>query len=82
MKKERRTFEIQMPVSHSVCTPLSEFFPYYGVFSIEKQKSTVAHCIVDYRNTWRRVWDSNPRGREPKRFSRPPRYDHFDNSPY
>ena len=30
---------------------------------------------------WRRVWDSNPRGREPKRFSRPPRYDHFDNSP-
>ena len=31
---------------------------------------------------WRRVRDSNPRGREPKRFSRPPRYDHFDNSPY
>ncbi len=30
---------------------------------------------------WRRVWDSNPRGREPKRFSRPPRYDHFDNPP-
>ena len=30
---------------------------------------------------WRRVWDSNPRGREPTRFSRPPRYDHFDNSP-
>ena len=51
MKKEHRTFQIQMPVSHSVCTPLSEFFPYYGVFSIEKQKSTVAHCIVDYRNT-------------------------------
>ena len=31
---------------------------------------------------WRRVWDSNPRGIAPKRFSRPPRYDHFDNSPY
>ena len=31
---------------------------------------------------WRRVWDSNPRGREPKRFSRPPRYDRFDNPPY
>ena len=31
---------------------------------------------------WRRVWDSNPRGREPKRFSRPPRYDRFDTSPY
>ena len=31
---------------------------------------------------WRKVWDSNPRGREPKRFSRPPRYDRFDNFPY
>ena len=30
---------------------------------------------------WRRVWDSNPRGREPKRFSRPPRYDRFDSLP-
>ena len=25
--------------------------------------------------------DSNPRAREGKRFSRPPRYDHFDNPP-
>ncbi len=30
---------------------------------------------------WRRGWDSNPRAREGKRFSRPPRYDHFDTSP-
>ena len=30
---------------------------------------------------WRREWDSNPRGREPKRFSRPPRYDRFDIPP-
>ena len=30
---------------------------------------------------WRRGWDSNPRGLSPKRFSRPPRYDHFDTSP-
>ena len=30
---------------------------------------------------WRRRWDSNPRGVSPKRFSRPPRYDHFDTSP-
>ena len=30
---------------------------------------------------WRRRWDSNPRGLAPKRFSRPPRYDHFDTSP-
>ena len=31
---------------------------------------------------WRKRRDSNPRGREPKRFSRPPRYDHFDTLPY
>ena len=31
---------------------------------------------------WRRVWDSNPREVTLKRFSRPPRYDRFDNPPY
>ena len=30
----------------------------------------------------RRGWDSNPRALADKRFSRPPRYDHFDISPY
>ena len=30
----------------------------------------------------RRRWDSNPRALSDKRFSRPPRYDHFDTSPY
>ena len=29
----------------------------------------------------RREWDSNPRALADKRFSRPPRYDHFDISP-
>ncbi len=29
----------------------------------------------------RRGWDSNPCAREDKRFSRPPRYDHFGTSP-
>ena len=31
---------------------------------------------------WRRGRDSNPCGRVPKRFSRPPRCDRFDTSPY
>ena len=31
---------------------------------------------------WRNGWDSNPRALSDKRFSRPPRYDHFDTSPY
>ena len=30
----------------------------------------------------RRGWDSNPCALSDKRFSRPPRYDHFDTSPY
>ncbi len=30
---------------------------------------------------WRKRRDSNPRGLAPKRFSRPPRYDHFDTLP-
>ena len=30
----------------------------------------------------RREWASNPRALADKRFSRPPRYDHFDISPY
>ena len=35
-----------------------------------------------HQNKWRRGWDSNPRALSDKRFSRPPRYDHFDTSPY
>ena len=34
-----------------------------------------------YQDDWRRGWDSNPRALSDKRFSRPPRYDHFDTSP-
>ena len=34
-----------------------------------------------HRYVKRREWDSNPRALSDKRFSRPPRYDHFDISP-
>ena len=34
------------------------------------------------RRQWRRGRDSNPCGVSPKRFSRPPRYDRFDTSPF
>ena len=36
--------------------------------------------IISFKK--RRGWDSNPRALADKRFSRPPRYDHFDTSPY
>ena len=35
-----------------------------------------------YKKMWRRGWDSNPRALSDKRFSRPPRYDHFDTSAF
>ena len=38
-------------------------------------------CILISVLIWRRVWDSNPREVALKRFSRPPRYDRFDNPP-
>ena len=37
---------------------------------------------LSFSKTKRRGWDSNPRALSDKRFSRPPRYDHFDTSPY
>ena len=43
--------------------------------------------MLDFKNRIlsgykRRGWDSNPRALSDKRFSRPPRYDHFDTSPH
>ena len=39
--------------------------------------------MLDFQGfLWRRERDSNPCVRVPKRFSRPPRYDHFDIPPY
>ena len=49
---------------------------------LKNKEKPVVSTTTGFSEFWRRVWDSNPRGREPKRFSRPPRYDHFDNSPY
>ena len=49
-----------------------------GVQSLRfRQKSGTSQC----RFFWRKRRDSNPRGLSPKRFSRPPRYDHFATLP-
>ena len=42
------------------------------------KKTTRINLVVFIK---RRGWDSNPRALSDKRFSRPPRYDHFDTSP-
>ena len=45
-------------------------------------KGILTPCTsADLLSVQRRGWDSNPRALADKRFSRPPRYDHFDTSP-
>ena len=48
---------------------------------IAKSRLSNPHHIIR-QVFWRRGWDSNPRALSDKRFSRPPRYDRFDTSPY
>ena len=66
----------------------------YAIASFFYQKRFILYRVVfvlsrtfltffkSYFLNKRREWDSNPRALADKRFSRPPRYDHFDISPY
>ena len=66
----------------------------YAIASFFHQKRFILYRVVfvlsrtfltffkSYFLNKRREWDSNPRALADKRFSRPPRYDHFDISPY
>ncbi len=56
-------------------------FSHLGYFSKQKLISYINIKIRWRRYLQRRGWDSNPRALADKRFSRPPRYDHFDISP-
>ena len=70
-------------VSLTIPKPVfSDFTVFWAVFALKARKLPDLSGRQIRQLIWRRVRDSNPRGREPKRFSRPPRYDHFDNSPY
>ena len=55
-----------------------------SLFSITDVPLFVKHFLNLFFKVFnkRREWDSNPRALADKRFSRPPRYDHFDISPY
>ena len=44
-------------------------------------KVVLVQIFIGNLSVERRGWDSNPRALADKRFSRPPRYDHFDTSP-
>ena len=50
---------------------------YTIAFAMDKKIRQVETCRI----FWRRLRDSNPRALSDKRFSRPPRYDHFDKPP-
>ena len=72
------------------CAAINDLLPFQGspfgqlgYFSIVAR---IAFYIILYYHMIfscdeRRGWDSNPRALADKRFSRPPRYDHFDTSP-
>ena len=72
-------------------------FGQLGYFSVSSTAAQIIHHVMLYDidiekeffrilfngvTTERRGWDSNPCALADKRFSRPPRYDHFDTSPY
>ena len=56
------------------------FILYRVVFYLSRTFLTFQKFFILFKQ--RREWDSNPRALSDKRFSRPPRYDHFDISPY
>ena len=56
------------------------FILYRVVFYLSRTFLTFQKFFILFKQ--RREWDSNPRALADKRFSRPPRYDHFDISPY
>ena len=60
-------------------------FNLLGTSPIKLIHRTILSCHLEKRLAerclQRREWDSNPRALSDKRFSRPPRYDHFDTSP-
>ena len=70
-------------------TAINDLLPFQGsLFShlgtspsqLRHKKTTESFWLVAFLK--RRGWDSNPRALSDKRFSRPPRYDHFDTSAY
>ena len=57
-------------------------FGQLGYFSTVARIAFILYYHMIFSCNERRGWDSNPRALADKRFSRPPRYDHFDISPY
>ena len=56
-------------------------FGQLGYFSTVARIAFILYYHMIFSCNERRGWDSNPRALADKRFSRPPRYDHFDTSP-
>ena len=57
-------------------------FGQLGYFSTVARIAFILYYHMIFSCNERRGWDSNPRALSNKRFSRPPRYDHFDTSPH
>ena len=63
------------PSTNLGTSPMLELFLKYSILI-----PWIFRLLQNHPNE-RREWDSNPRALADKRFSRPPRYDHFDISP-
>ena len=61
---------------------LGYFSEYIILFNLPFRKNKIHRVNLIFAKRERRGWDSNPRALADKRFSRPPRYDHFDTSAY
>ena len=62
------------------CTKAKSCFM-FNTLQTSKKPGVLSYFGLDTRlYVQRRGWDSNPRALADKRFSRPPRYDHFDTS--
>ena len=74
--------ETRTPAPVSRPTPLAgaPLQPAWVLLHAVKQLSNGYFHVIK-KLKWRRGWDSNPRALSDKRFSRPPRSDHFDTSP-
>ena len=83
IKQERRWRDLNPRAAINDLHPFQGCpFSQLGYISNKLPESCIPMNHIGSNFYKRRGWDSNPRALADKRFSRPPRYDHFDTSPF
>ena len=78
LKKSKRRRRDLNPRAALTTYSLSRGAPSASLGTSPSVRISFIHIQIHNVNCERREWDSNPRALADKRFSRPPRYDHFD----